>query len=107
MDVLEKTVEWLDEGHPVALLTVVRSFGSTPRHLTAKMVVRADGASEGSIGGGTLEFQAHRDALEALAAGQPRLVDYSLIGKHEGSVGLCGGTQEVFIDVILPEDQEG
>lgn len=106
MDVFEKAIEWLDEGQPVALLTVVRSFGSTPRHLTAKMVVRADGAAVGSIGGGTLELQAHGDALDALAAGQPRLVDYSLIGRHEGSLGLCGGTQEVFIDVILPEEGE-
>ncbi|HBY96803.1 MAG TPA: hypothetical protein DEP84_23125 [Chloroflexi bacterium] len=92
---------------PVALLTVIRSIGSTPRHAAAKMAVRADGSWVGTIGGGSMEYKAIQDALAALSAGTPRLVQYPLIGRTPESLGLCGGTQEVFIDVLTAPRQNG
>jgi xanthine dehydrogenase accessory factor len=92
---------------PVALVTVIRSIGSTPRHAAAKMVVEADGSHTGSIGGGSMERQAIQDACGALSRGQSDLFRYSLIGKTPNSVGLCGGTQEVLIDVLNPPQWNG
>ena len=91
----------------VALVTVVRSTGSTPRHAAAKMMVRADGSFVGTIGGGTMEKKAIQDAQMALATGQPCLRQYHLIGKTSQSMGLCGGTQEVFIDVMTSQSENG
>lgn len=100
--VLQAIVDALQNGETIAVLTVVRASGSTPRHLSSNMLVRADGTFVGSIGGGTMELQAIQDARDALAAGQPRLVDYNLTGKVPGNVGLCGGTEQIFIDIVSP-----
>ncbi|MBI5029368.1 MAG: XdhC family protein [Chloroflexi bacterium] len=99
-EVLQAIVDALKNEETIAVLTVVRASGSTPRHLSSNMMVRADGSFVGSIGGGTMELQAVQDARAALVAGQSCLVDYNLTGKVAGNVGLCGGTEQVFIDVI-------
>lgn len=99
-ELVQTVVQALKAGQSVALVTVIRSIGSTPRHAAAKMVVRADGSFVGTIGGGSMEHKAIQDALAALAAGEPKLIKYPLIGKTPDSLGLCGGTQEVFIDVL-------
>ncbi len=101
-DVFQAIVHSLQNGEAVALLTVVRASGSTPRHSASNMMVRADGSFLGTIGGGTMELQAIQDARVAIAEKRPRLVDYNLTGKTPGNVGLCGGTEQVFIDVLLP-----
>ena len=105
--IIQAIVQALRDGQSVALVTVIRSMGSTPRHAAAKMVVRADGSFAGTIGGGSMEYKAVQDALAALSTGKPRLVKYPLIGKSARSLGLCGGTQEVFIDVLASQLNTG
>ena len=102
-DVFEAITQSLQAGQTVAVLTIVRASGSTPRHAASNMLVRADGSFLGTIGGGTMELQAIQDARGAIADKKPRLVDYNLNDRTPGSVGLCGGTEQVFIDVLLPE----
>lgn len=99
-DLFQTIIDALKGAEPIALLTVTRSIGSTPRHAAAKMVVRPDGTWQGTIGGGTMEHKAIQDAVEALTANRPQLVEYPLIGRDAQSLGLCGGTQEIFIDVL-------
>lgn len=105
-ELFETVADTLRADQAVALVTVIRSIGSTPRHAAAKMAVQADGSFVGTIGGGTMEHTVIRDAQAALRAGEHRLVSYSLIGKEPGSMGLCGGTQEIFIDVLNPQAEE-
>ena len=104
-DLLQEIIQALAQGETIAVLTVVRSSGSTPRHMTSNMMVHADGSFVGSIGGGTMERQAIQDARAAIAEKKSRLVDYSLTGRSPGDVGLCGGTEQVFIDIVLPENK--
>lgn len=102
-EVFQAISEALRHGDTIAVLTVVRASGSTPRHLSSNMLVRPDGSFVGSIGGGTMELQAIQDARAAILAGQSRLLDYNLTGKAPGNVGLCGGTEQVFIDVMASD----
>jgi xanthine dehydrogenase accessory factor len=97
---LDGVIEALECGERVALLTAVRTVGSTPRHHAARLVVFAHREPLGTIGGGTMELQAIADARAALTANRSRLVEYSLNGSGPGDLGLCGGTQEVFIDIL-------
>ena len=90
------------EGQSVALATLVRVEGSTPRELGSKMLVYADGQIAGTIGGGAMEAAVIDAAAEALAQGEPRLLRYELRDPAEGDLGICGGEAEVFIDVIAP-----
>ncbi|MBU0493528.1 MAG: XdhC/CoxI family protein [Chloroflexi bacterium] len=92
--------EALAQGEPVALCTVVRAEGSTPRGPGAKMVVRADGSTLGTVGGGAVEAGVTQQAMEALRHGITSLADYTL--RDEGDPGICGGQVAVFIDVLAP-----
>lgn len=106
-EIFQAAARALGDDSPVALVTVTRSIGSTPRHAAAKMLVRADGSFVGTIGGGSMEQKAIQDAQAALAIGTPGLVKYPLIGKSAQSLGLCGGTQEIFIDVLRSPAKNG
>jgi len=93
---------WIDEGHPCALCTVVRVRGAAPRRPGARLVVRGDGASAGTVGGGALELEVTRQAREVLAAGEPRLLSFDL---EPDLHMLCGGQAEVFIEPMQPPDR--
>ena len=85
-----------------ALCTVVKSEGSTPRHVGSKMLVYPDGKFIGTVGGGGLENRVMDEARKALADGQPRHLHYNMSDPSRGDVGVCGGQVEVFVEPILP-----
>lgn len=61
-----------EAGEIVALATIVRAQGSTPRATGAKMLVFRDGTIKGTIGGGEMERCVIEEARAALESGQPR-----------------------------------
>ncbi len=96
----------LENGEPVALAMVVRSRGSTPRHAGARMIVFGDGRCVGTVGGATLEQKVIEDSLATLSDGQSRLNNYVFSTREEdrsNSVGLCGGSVEVYIEKLNPD----
>lgn len=87
---------------PAALCTVVRSEGSTPRHVGSKMLVYPDGKFIGTVGGGDLEHRVLDEAWMAMGDGESRLLSYTMSDPSRGDPGVCGGTVEVFVEPILP-----
>lgn len=85
-----------------ALCTVVKSEGSTPRHVGSKMLVYPDGKFIGTIGGGDLEHRVLDEAWMAMSDGQSRMLKYNMSDPSRGDPGVCGGTVEVFVEPILP-----
>lgn len=85
-----------------ALCTVVKSEGSTPRHVGSKMLVYPDGKFIGTVGGGDLEHRVLDEAWMALSDGQPRYLHYNMADPSRGDPGVCGGQVEVFVEPILP-----
>jgi len=85
-----------------ALCTVVKSEGSTPRHVGSKMLVYPDGKFIGTVGGGELESRVIKSALESLESGKAQSLSYTMADPSRGDPGVCGGTVEVFVDPILP-----
>lgn len=85
-----------------ALCTVVRSSGSTPRHVGSKMLVYPDGKFIGTVGGGDLEHRVLDEAWIAMGDGESRLLTYTMADPSRGDPGVCGGTVEVFVEPILP-----
>jgi xanthine dehydrogenase accessory factor len=101
--VLTAAAEALARGDRVALVTVVRSQGSTPQRAGAKMLVWADGRTVGTIGGGCYENDAFWKAREAIASGRPQLLHYELNDDFAQENGLiCGGRMDVHIDPLAP-----
>jgi len=88
-------------GEPIAVATVVRTAGSTPRPVGAKMAMTASGKVAGSVSGGCLEAAVFEEALSVLDTGQPKLIHYGISDDMAWNVGLsCGGTLDVFIEVL-------
>ena len=101
-DIYQEIVRIRAEGEEVALVTIVSATGSTPREEGAKMLVKADGSSLGTIGGGSLEAQIIEEAIKVIGQGKPKRLRISLTAKEVEAEGmLCGGELEVFIEPIL------
>ena len=93
----------LEQTHePAALCTVVKSEGSTPRHVGSKMLVYADGRFLGTVGGGELENRVRQVAAQTLKDGQAQHLHYNMADPSRGDPGVCGGQVEVFVEPILP-----
>jgi xanthine/CO dehydrogenase XdhC/CoxF family maturation factor len=90
----------LETGEPVALATVASSRGSTPRKPGAKMLVRLDGTSMGTIGGGCGEAEVWQKAMEVLENGRPQVVQVDLTTPIDGEDKICGGVMDVFVERI-------
>ena len=100
-EIFEKLETWRGQGSDVAMATVVKTSGSTPRHEGAKLLVRGNGQLVGSVSGGCVETDVALHAQEALQAGAPRLVSYGISDEMGISVGLaCGGSIEVLIEPL-------
>jgi len=86
-----------------ALASVVRRRGSLPMSATAKLLVTADGARFGTVGGGCLEADIMEQALDVCERRAPVCVSHSLNAELAGDYGLtCGGTADVFIEPVMP-----
>jgi xanthine dehydrogenase accessory factor len=92
-------VEWIDAGRRFALVTVLRDAGSTPRKAGTKALIDAEGNLWGTVGGGLLESDTRRMAVEAIASGRPTAFDFRFSGAcAAGDDPVCGGTMRLLID---------
>ena len=83
----------------VVLATVVKVQGSVPREVGAMMLVRSDGSSVGTIGGGAGEASIIEHARHVLVTGEKQGVDIDLSGNLEHTKqGICGGRMHVWLE---------
>ena len=88
----------------VALGILTRVNGSSPQKSGAKAVFHSDGTITGTLGGGCLEAEAQRLALQALRDNKPQTFELVLDHDFGWDDGLiCGG--KVF-GVIIPNAQD-
>ena len=100
-EVFHAVGEALQRGESAALVTIIRTQGSTPQRVGAKMVVFADGRLVGTIGGGCYENDAFWKARQTLRTRKPEVVRYELSDDIAEESGLiCGGQMEVYIEPI-------
>lgn len=98
-ETFEQIANLLSQGETVALATVVRTRGSTPREVGAKMLVRSGGEILGTIGGGCGEAEVWRTALSVIESKKPQMVLVDLTEEIDmKSQGVCGGIMEVFVE---------
>ena len=105
-DLYEEMVRLRRLGEPAALATIIRRTGSTPRKDAAKMLIRQDGTSIGSIGGGCVEAQVWETASEVMKTSRAQILEYQMTDDDLEEDGLvCGGLVEIFVEPILTRPQ--
>ena len=100
-DVMGSIDQWQSEGQPVALATVVQTWGSSPRQAGAKMALTPGGNIAGSVSGGCVEGAVYEAGVEALQSGAARLLHFGVADETAWEVGLaCGGSIDVFVQPL-------
>lgn len=101
-EIVAQALEWRRGGKQVAIATVVSTWGSSPRAVGSQLVVSSDGAFLGSVSGGCIEGAVVTEAMDAMADGKTRLLDFGVSDAQAWEVGLaCGGKIEVFVEPVL------
>jgi xanthine dehydrogenase accessory factor len=99
--VLKLAASWVREGESVALATVTKTWGSSPRPAGSRLAVTRSGKMAGSVSGGCIEGAVADAALATLQSGQPELLDFGVTDERAWEVGLaCGGKVEVFVEPL-------
>ena len=82
----------LREGRELAYCRLVETRGSTPQKAGAVMLVHADGSQAGTLGGGCVEAEVKRRALDVLASDKAEVAKFQLDSDYGWDDGLiCGG----------------
>jgi xanthine/CO dehydrogenase XdhC/CoxF family maturation factor len=80
-DILKAAEAWQKAGHGVALATVVETWGS--------------------VSGCCVEGAVVTEALDVIASGQPKMLEFGVADETAWNVGLsCGGTIRVFVEKV-------
>ena len=101
LEVLKRSAEWLDAGRRVLLVTVVKTWGSSPRPAGSKLAVNQSSEFCGSVSGGCIEGAVIQEALGVMESGAPKLLDFGITNEMAWEVGLaCGGQVDVFVEAL-------
>jgi xanthine/CO dehydrogenase XdhC/CoxF family maturation factor len=97
--VLRSALRWREQGRGVAIATVVKTWGSSPRAAGSHLAVAEDGAFEGSVSGGCVEGAVIEAARDVIRSGEQRVLEFGVTDDEAWQVGLaCGGQIEILVE---------
>jgi xanthine dehydrogenase accessory factor len=106
--VVAQALAWRASGRKVALATVARTWGSSPRPAGSKLAVNDVTEFVGSVSGGCIEGAVIQEALEVMETGASRVLEFGVSDETAWEVGLaCGGKVEVFVEAVAPDAGRG
>jgi xanthine dehydrogenase accessory factor len=106
LNVLKQTQTWVEDGADVVLVTVLRTWGSSPRPPGSMMAIRADCAVAGSVSGGCIEddmidLMRHQGIAVLCPDAVPALRTYGILAEEAHKFGLpCGGTIQLVLEPV-------
>jgi xanthine/CO dehydrogenase XdhC/CoxF family maturation factor len=99
--ILEQASDWLAQGRKVAIATVVETWGSAPQPIGSQLVIDGEGNFIGSVSGGCVEGAVITEALDIIASGKPKLLQFGVADETAWKVGLaCGGRIGVYVEPV-------
>ncbi|MDB5509270.1 MAG: XdhC/CoxI family protein [Hyphomicrobiales bacterium] len=100
-DILGQAEAWRRDGKGVAVATVVETWGSAPRPTGSHLVIDQDGHFLGSVSGGCVEGEVVTEALDVIADGKSRVLEFGVADETAWRVGLsCGGRIRVYVERV-------
>ena len=99
----EQALAWHRAGQGAALATVIETWGSAPRRVGSQLAISAAGEIVGSVSGGCVEGAVIVDAIDAIAQGDARELEFGVSDGDAFAVGLaCGGTIRILLEPVGP-----
>lgn len=106
-NVLKLAADWQDQGHGVAIATVISTWGSAPRPTGSMLIVRDDGLFEGSVSGGCIEGAVVTEAEDVIRENRPKSLEFGVSNSEAWEVGLaCGGKIKILLEPLLKQMEE-
>lgn len=106
-ELVHEMFQLYNTGQSFVLATVVTNNGSVPREAGAKMLVRPDGSTAGTVGGGILEARVEELARASLKNRRSLVKDFAFTGKDAATMdAICGGRVEVLVEWLDSSDAE-
>lgn len=85
----------------MVLVTIIDTKGSAPRHAGSKMIVTRNGIIEGTVGGGSGEYESMLKAKEILESKKNSVMDITRLGDDpKDSLMICGGINKLMLQYI-------
>ncbi|GAC1443570.1 MAG: XdhC family protein [Chloroflexota bacterium] len=101
-DIYSHMAELVERRERATVATIIRTKGSTPREVGARMLIHADGSIFGTVGGGCGEAEVWGEAMDVMETGSPRVVEVDLLHDLDQEGGrACGGIMYVFLEPLL------
>lgn len=86
---------------PTVMVIVIQSGEGTPGKTGAKMLVGEEGVLYGTVGGGSIEYQAMQTAKDLIGDGKILCEEYTLRPEGEHKLGMvCGGKTKLLFYVL-------
>ena len=100
-DIYSEIIKALEKREKVALATLITRVGSAPRAVGAKYLIKGDGTSVGSIGGGCVEAEVWQEAQKVMEKERGGILHFELTSEQLAEGGLiCGGNIEIFLEPL-------
>ena len=102
LEVLKTSAAWLAAGRRCELVTVIKTWGSSPRPVGATLAICDDGTVVGSVSGGCIEDDLIDTVrVHGIVRTLPEIVSYGISADEAHRFGLpCGGTIELAIEPL-------
>ncbi len=102
LEVLKSCRKWVENGLACELVTVIRTWGSSPRPEGATLAICQDGCVVGSVSGGCIEDDLiDHVRREGITRTKPEIVTYGITADQAHRFGLpCGGTIQLAIEPL-------
>ncbi len=98
-DVFREMSELKEKGERGAIATIIARKGSAPMSGDAKMLVREDGSTMGTVGGGCLEAEVWQTAMNIIEGGSSEKISFDLTASEaEDSGHICGGVVDIYVE---------
>ena len=102
LEVLKSCAQWISQGLRCELVTVVKTWGSSPRPEGAMLGLCEDGRVVGSVSGGCIEDDLiDRVRRHGITRSSPEVVTYGITADEAHRFGLpCGGTIQLAVEPL-------
>ncbi|HET6388651.1 XdhC family protein [Hyphomicrobium sp.] len=94
---------WLEAGRPVAIATVIDTWGSAPVRTGGQMAIAGIDEFQGSVSGGCIEADVIAASLDVIETGKPETLSFGIADEIAWRAGLaCGGKLRVYVSRLDP-----